>query len=183
VLVSYAVLGMVIIAVAFAALQTPLTARAAFAAELSDLRLVYARSVAALARSETVRAELDARRNGDNAQHFFQAETAALAGATLQNDLRTLIETEGGVLTSTAFRQTQEQPGPVTPVSVNVRLHCSVEALLRILHGLEGRQPVLFVENVVVQSHHRPEAHLRFPTDELDVEFDVTGYLDAMVPP
>jgi hypothetical protein len=182
VLVSYAVLGAVLIAAVFAILRTPLAARMAFANDLAEMRPIYSRSFAALARSKAVRSELDSRRGNDNAQQFYRAETAALAGASLQNDLRALIEAEGGVLTSTAFRQTTDA-APVTPVGVNVRLHCSVESLLRILHGLEGRQPVLFIENVVIQSRHRPGAQLRFATDELDVEFDVTGYLDRALPP
>jgi general secretion pathway protein M len=182
VLVSYAALGAGLLALAFALLRAPVSARAAFASELADLRPVYSRSVAALARSEAVRTEVDARRAADDTRQFYEAETAALAGATLQNDLRALIETEGGVLTSTAFRQTQEE-APVTPVSVNVRLHCSVESLLRILHGLEGRQPILFVENLVIQSRHRKGAEPQFLADELDVEFDATGYLGRALAP
>jgi hypothetical protein len=62
-------------------------------------------------------------------------------------------------------------------------LQCSIEALLRILHSLEGHEPVLFIENLVIQSRRRPGRRLAEAREELDVQFDVMGYLDRQAEP
>jgi general secretion pathway protein M len=183
VFVSYSILGVLSVGLVFAVFGAPVARRIGFSATLEELRSTYARSVGALARSEAVREAVAARyAREDSDRHFYQAETAALAGAQLQNELHTLIQGEGGMLVSSAFRQSSGELS-VTPVSVSVRLQCSIEALLRILHSLEGHEPVLFIENLVIQSRRRPGRRLAEAREELDVQFDVMGYLDRQAEP
>jgi general secretion pathway protein M len=181
VLASYALLAILGAAVVSAVVATPAARRIGFTAKLDELRSTHARSIAALERNERVRKAVAARQaRGDSKREVYQADTAALAGAQLQNELRTLIESEGGMLLSSAFRQSSE-PLPLTPVSVSVRMQSSTESLLRILRSLEGRQPALFVDNLVIQGRNRPGRPIKDAREELDVEFDVTGYLDRKV--
>lgn len=178
VLVSYSVLAVLVCALLACVVAPPAAQRISFVTKLDDLRSTYARSISALARNDALRRVVTARQTqGDSKQQVYQAETAALAGAQLQNELRTLIEAEGGMLLSSGFRQSSE-PLPLTPVSVSVRMQSSTESLLHILRSLEGRDPALFVDNLVVQSRARPGRPIREAREELDVEFDVTGYLD-----
>ena len=179
--VSYSILTAALLAVAFVALATPIRERGAFFSRLDSQQTTYVKSLEALARSEAVSAEFEQRRAAsDPTAQVFHAETAALAGADLQNQLNALVATEGGMLLTSAFRDSGEG-GSLTPIAVTVRLRCSMEALLRILHGLENRSPVLFVESLTVQARQRGGRAQRQEDGDLDVELDVVGLFEAQV--
>ncbi len=179
--VSYGVLAAALFAAAFAALATPIRERVAFFSNLDAQRTTYLKSLEALARSETVGAEFELRRAAsDPTAQVFHAETAALAGADLQNQLNALVANEGGTLLTSAFRGSSAD-GPLTPIAVTVRLRCSAEALLRILHGIENRSPALFVDSLAVQARHRGGRPQGREDGDLDVELDVVGLLEAQV--
>jgi general secretion pathway protein M len=177
--VSYALLTAILLALAFAALATPIRERAAFFSRLDSQQTTYAKSLEALARSEAVSAQFEQRRAAsDPTAQVFHAETAALAGADLQNQLNALIAAEGGMLLTSAFRDSGVAES-LAPIAVTVRLRCSMEALLRILHGLENRSPVLFVESLTVQALQRGGRPQRQEDGDLDVELDVVGLFAA----
>jgi general secretion pathway protein M len=181
--VSYAILGAALLAVAFAALATPIRQRAEFFSRFDAQRTTYAKSLEALARSEAVSEQFEQRRAAsDPTAQVFHAETAALAGADLQNQLNALIAAEGGMLLTSAFRDSNAG-GPLAPIAVTVRLRCSMEALVRILHGLENRSPMLFVESLTVQANQRTGRPLRKEDGDLDVEIDVVGLFEARATP
>lgn len=178
---SYAILVCVALAAFFSIVSATFGKRVKFAAHLTDLRETYATSLTSLARSAAVRKQIDERAQIDIGAFLFDAETHALAGADLQGRLRQLLEAEGGTIVSSAFRPALADAGPLDPITVTVRLRCSVDTLVRVLHGLEGQVPVLFIGSLVVQKRHRPDRQPRDTSDELDVELDVTGYLDRRV--
>jgi general secretion pathway protein M len=181
--VSYAILAGALFAIAFVALATPIRERAAFFSSLGSQRTTYFKSLEALARSETVGAQFELRRVArDPTAGVFQAETPALAGAELQNQLNALVASEGGTLLTSAFRDSAAG-GALTPIAVTVRLRCSMESLLRILHGLENRSPVLFVESLTVQARQRGGSPQRQEDGGLDVELDIVGLFKARVAP
>ena len=183
VLVSYGILFTLTAISSFFGLREAIAGRVAFFSQLEQLRSVHARSLQAMESSRAAREALA--RAGDRARggaDFLEAETDALAAADLQNKIKAIVEAEGGTLVSSAFRRASP-PLPLTPVSVIVRLRCSVEALARILHSLEQHEPPLFTEDVSIQSRHRPGRPLQDVNDELDVEFSVTGYLDRALEP
>ena len=167
------------LAVAFAALATPIRERAAFFASLESERTTYTKSLEALARSEAVSVQFELRQAAsDPTAQTFHADTPALAGAELQNQLNALIAAEGGILLSAGFREPTSE-GALTPLVVTIRLRCSMDALLRILHGLENRTPVLFVETLAVQSRQLRGHPQRQEDADLDVELDIVGFLAA----
>jgi general secretion pathway protein M len=182
-LVSYAILAIALSAIVFAALATPIRGRAAFFSSLELQRTTYAKSLAAIARSEAVSARFELRQAAsDTTSRIFHADTPALAGADLQNQLNSLVAAEGGKVLSSAFRDLTAD-GSLTPIAVTVRLRCSMEALLRILHGLENRSQVLFVENLTVQARQRADRPQRQEDGDLDVELDVVGLLATRAAP
>lgn len=173
--VSYAILAAALLAVAFAALATPIRERAAFFSRLASQRTTYAKSLEALARSEAVSAQFEQRRTAsDPTAQIFHAETAALAGADLQNQLNALISSEGGMLLTSAFRDANTG-SPLAPIAVTVRLRCSMDALLRILYGIENRLPVLFVDSMSIQARQHGGRPQREEDGDLDVELDVAA--------
>ena len=101
--VSYTILAVSLFAVAYIVLATPIRERAAFFSSLDSQRTTYRKSLEALAHSEAVSAQFEERRAAsDPTAQVFHAETAALAGADLQNQLNALVATEGGRLLTTA---------------------------------------------------------------------------------
>jgi general secretion pathway protein M len=176
--VSYAILALVLSAAVFALLAAPVRERAAFFTGLATLRATYAKALEALARSEAVSAQVRLRQaDSDPSDQVFRATTPALAGAELQNQLNALISAEGAKLLSSAFRESSND-GPLTPIAVTIRLRCSVDALLRILHGLEGRSPLLLIDNLTVQARQRSTRAPAEANADLDVELDVLGFLE-----
>lgn len=175
---SYMLLIALVSTVATLLAAQPISGRLAFFHELGELRTIHARASATLAEN---RAILETQTSPEHAAVedalFLAGDTAPLAAAELQNRIRRIVEGEGGVLVSSAFRSRVE-PLPLTPVSVVVRLRCSIESLTGILHGLEALDAALFLENLSIQSNHRAGRALREPSDELDVEFEITGYLN-----
>ena len=103
--VSYSALAIALAFVLSAVLAAPLRERVSFFSSLDTQRTTYAKSMAALARSDAVGAELERRRTAsDPTDDLFHAATAALAGAELQNQLNSLITAQGGQVLSAAFR-------------------------------------------------------------------------------
>lgn len=177
--VSYAILALGASAAMFAAVAIPIRERTEFFASLTAQRATYAKSLEALARSEAVSAQFRARHAAsDSSAQVFHAATPALAGAELQNQLNALISAEGAKLLSSAFRESSGE-GHLTAIAVTVRLRCSLDALLRILHGLEGRSPALFVENLTVLARQRSSRSPAEAAGDLDVELDVVGFLES----
>ena len=177
-IVSYGLLAAVVLVVLLIVFKTPVSERLGFFENLENQRATYAKSLNSLAQSDAMREEL-ARRGSESEQsdQLFHADTVALAGAELQNQLNMLVTTEGAVLLSSAFRERSETL-PLTPITVTVRLRCSLASLLRILHGLENRAPILFVESFLVESSYRAGRPMRDSENVLDVELDIVGYLD-----
>src|SRR5690606_26539036 len=150
--------------------------RLAFFDRLAELRILHARSIRATAEADTLRAAIEQRgQAADEDALFLQGATRALAGAELQDRLKSMIEIEGGILVSTAFGRDSAQL-PVEPITVIVRVRSSIEALLRFLYTIEAHQPRLFTENLTIQSRHRTGQPMGSPVEELDVELEVTGY-------
>lgn len=180
--VSYAILAVVAAVVAYAALARPVRDRVQFLASLDAQRTTYAKSTEALARSEAVSTQFELRRSAsDTSTQLFHADTPALAGADLQNQLNALIAAEGGSVSSSAFREAAGDD-PLTRIIVTVRLRAPMEALLRILHGIENRSPVTLVNALSVHS----QGLNRVPREtdgNLDVELDVVGFLKRPLPP
>jgi general secretion pathway protein M len=178
VLASYAILALALASALLVVLGPPIRGRLEFFSALESMRSTYAKSLAALARSEAVSAVFDQRRAAsDPTPQLFHAATAALAGAELQNQLNSLITAEGGMLLSSAFREPSETQ-PLTPIAVTIRVRCSVASLLKILHGLENHAPLLFIENLAIQSNQRNSGAARDVGGNLDVELEVLGFLD-----
>lgn len=176
--VSFTVLFSLLILISGLALGPPIASRIDFFTRLDALRGIYTRSTTAILTSEaTARLFVEWQAKTRTEGLTFRAETIALAAAELQNELKVLIERENGVLESSAFRRRTESL-PLAPVTVVVRLRCSVEALPLILVRLQVHEPLLFVERLSIQSRHRPGRSLRASAEELDIELDVTAYLD-----
>lgn len=174
--VSYGILAALLIVGVVLLTRAPIGERVAFFSRLDMQRRLYARSVAVIAEREAIDARQAADTDATPLPGLLSGETDALAGADLQNRVKAIIEHEGGVVVSSAFRRRDEEL-PLVPVTIVVRLQSSVEGLARILFELDHERAALFVENLTIQSRHRAGRPLRDPNEELDVELELTGFL------
>lgn len=106
-------------------------------------RLVTREQVLAELRHLERLAELDPR--------LMQAETAAVAGATLAGDLDAFLKAVGGLVDSTQVLEPVLDP-PVQRIGVRLRGAVDLEGLRSFLHMIESAEPLMTVERLTVRS-------------------------------
>jgi len=135
--------------------------------------------------------ELDQVRSNDDVKDFyFNAKTPALAGAQLQREVQTMVESSGGRVVSTQLLVSPEDEQP-PKVRVRAQIQGTTDALLEILYDLEKARPFLFVDQMSVRStarravanrnrgvrgRQRHRSVRRQPQGQLTVRLDVFGY-------
>lgn len=112
---------------------------------------------------------------------LISRETAALASADLQTQIKDAVNRVGGELISTQVipEHKEEQ---FTRVAVKLRMTGSTQMLRDVLHSFEANKPLLFVENLNIRPirNMQPQLPGRKPpkvADKLSVDFDVVGYM------
>lgn len=116
--------------------------------------------------------------------YYLSGGTDALAAAGLQDRVNALVERNGG-----ALRSIQPMPGTdeegFRRITLRVQMTATVESLFEILYGLEAGKPVLFVENLDIQSRvvrqRAADAGQEQPAPQLTVGFDLSGYMPIEV--
>ena len=114
-------------------------------------------------------------------ERFLARNTAALASADLQTQIKTAVSEAGGELTSTQVIPERNEQG-FTRVAVKVRMNGSTKVLRQTLHSFEAATPLLFVENLnirPIRMPRNPAAKNPQIPDRLSVDFDVVGYMRA----
>ncbi|MGZ8218216.1 type II secretion system protein GspM [Methylomagnum sp.] len=114
-------------------------------------------------------------------ERFMQKNTAALASADLQTQIKDVVGQAGGELTSTQVipERTEEK---FTRIAVKVRMNGSTPQLRQVLHNFESAQPYQFIENLnirPIRMPRNPAAKNPQIPDRLSVDFDVVGYMRA----
>lgn len=118
------------------------------AIEMWNTRLATYRRVAAQA--PALRSALDAMRTRD-ARRFYLKNTAPnLAGAELQELVKSTIEQAGGRIT-TSQSPAPRDDGGFRQIVANVQFFATTPNLQRILHALETKEPLLVVDNITIR--------------------------------
>jgi general secretion pathway protein M len=154
---------------------------------IADTALQYQRLAARRADLKQLGARLDTLRQDQSSQGEYLPEaTASLAGASLLGMIKTMIQESDGTLTSSQIMQ-ETGDGSLPSVTVHARMNVSTPALQQILHRLETAKPYLFLDHLAVSKQarrrvvrHKDKDKVQQPPEDimLDVEFDVTGYLE-----
>lgn len=113
-------------------------------------------------------------------QYLPQA-TPSLAGAELQQKVKSVVEAAGGTLRSTQALPPADESG-MTKVTVSVNLVGDTETLQKILHELEAQTPLLLIDNLdVTAREYRPRLTngqvANYSRIQLSVQLEVSGYL------
>ena len=118
------------------------------AIETWTTRLSTYRRVAAQA--PALRSALDVMRTKD-ARRFYLRNTAPnLAGAELQELVKSTIEQAGGRITTSQSPAPREDGG-FRQIVANVQFFATTPNLQRILHAIETKEPLLVVDNITIR--------------------------------
>ncbi len=105
---------------------------------------------------------------------YLRGSTPALAGAELQQKIKTMVEATGGQLLSTQLVLPSGEEARVPKVSVKVRMIGDTADLLKTLYAVESSRPILFVEDVAVRSARKRPSEL---SEMLNINLTVVGYM------
>ncbi len=146
-------------------------------AELTD-RLERYRRVAAQA--PEYRKALEAMRERDGRRFFLKNAAPNLAGAELQELVRSAIESNGGRIT-TSQNQVPRDEGRFRQISVSVQFFASTPALQKILYAMEAGPPYVLVENMTLRPLNAFRGYKPLPGQEpeVNVQLDAAGYAFA----
>ncbi|MCU7890287.1 MAG: type II secretion system protein M [Candidatus Thiodiazotropha sp. (ex Ustalcina ferruginea)] len=107
-------------------------------------------------------------------QHYLTGEAPGVAYAGLQQQIKEVIESAGGVALSTQLvQEPQDQELATEKIIVRVRMNGDSYALQKIVHALEVRKPQLFFDQLTVNAPTRLKPEME---ERLDIRFDIYAY-------
>jgi general secretion pathway protein M len=119
--------------------------------------------------------------------YYLSGSTDALAAAELQDRLNRVIAANGGTVNSIQPLSGTDERG-FRRVTVGVEMTATTNSLFHIFYALEAGTPLVFIENISIQGWtslsmaKKASAKAQAPEEpELDVEFDLYGYLPVEV--
>jgi general secretion pathway protein M len=154
-----------------------------FASELRDLKEQLGRFEAVAAQREPMEARLKEIREGREDSSLFLAEADFNEAAAAMSDrLNRMVQTQAEDDCQIVSRQ------PVRPraqeryerVTVNVRMRCQAEDMLKILYRLESATPMVMVDDLNVikpRARRRTRGNQEEVDTTLDIRFNMSGYL------
>ena len=154
-----------------------------YANDLDELREQLGRFEAVAAQREPTEEKLKEIREGrEDSSLFLTGADFNEAAAAMSDRLSGMVQTQADDDCQIVSRQ------PVRPrvqeryvrVTVNVRMRCRAEDMLKILHRLESATPMVMVDDLnVVRPRARSRANRNQPAvaDTLDIRFNMSGYL------
>lgn len=119
---------------------------------------------------------LDALKTRDASRLFLKGNTAALASAELQDQVKTIVEASGGrFISSTGVAHKDD--GQYRTVAATFQINLGNANLRRLLHALETQEPYLFVDNLTIRSLTPPgfRAPPGYSEPEVYVQMDVSA--------
>jgi hypothetical protein len=107
---------------------------------------------------------------------FVTGNTPALAAATLQSEIKRIIESKGGQVRSTQDLAATRERG-AEKIGVRFDITTSLESLPKIVYEIEAHAPYLFIDNVEIRAPEdaRPESYVA-DKPILIIRWDVYGY-------
>jgi hypothetical protein len=143
-------------------------------ATLADRMERYRRVIA---QAPEYRKALDAMRAKDGRRFFLKNTAPNLAGAELQELVRTAIESNGGRIT-TSQNQGPKDEGRFRQIVVSLQFFASTPNLQKILYALEAQPPYLGVENMTLRPLNAFRGFKPGPGQEpeVNVQLDVAGF-------
>jgi general secretion pathway protein M len=115
---------------------------------------------------------------------YLEGATEALAGAALQEQVRTLVDAVDGELRSTQTLplQTAEDGASARRIGLRLQLGIELAGLQELLYTFEAAEPYLFLEDVTIRERRMRRRRRNEPEGPpmLDVGFDVYAYVRGL---
>ncbi|PLY14743.1 MAG: hypothetical protein C0631_09465 [Sedimenticola sp.] len=105
---------------------------------------------------------------------YLREGTDALAGAELQQRIKTAIEKTNGNLVSTQLLTSAGQQASVPKVTVKLRMRGDTSDLLNVVHELESSKPLLFVEDLSARGSKSNAGNRQ---EILDINLTLSGFM------
>ena len=155
-----------------------LAGRTAFHDRLDVLRSQQQKFTAAAARSPGLEQELAALSGIEIDQSgFLEQKPRDLAAADLQRLLGALVEEAGGSLVSTQVLPDAGSDSIFPEVAIKAHLQGSTGTLQQLLYRFTLNNPLLLMDNLVVQNRRRDEERAKRDTHQLEIRFDVSAFI------
>jgi general secretion pathway protein M len=106
---------------------------------------------------------------------FMRADTEALAGAALQERLRTLTSAQGISVGAIQWAGGKTESG-LGRISVRVQVMAAIGPLYALLGSIETTMPLLFVDDIDIQATAAGDSGQPLQEGPLSVAFDCYGY-------
>lgn len=119
---------------------------------------------------------LESLKTRDASRLFLKGNTAALASAEMQDQVKTIVEASGGrFISSTGMAHKDD--GQYRTVSATFQINLGNANLRRLLHALETQEPYLFVDNLTIRSLTPPgfRAPPGYSEPEVYAQMDVSA--------
>lgn len=115
---------------------------------------------------------------------YLEGETEALAGAALQDQVRTLVDSAGGELRSTQILPLEAlvEGAPARRVGLRLQLGIDLEGLQELLYELEASEPYLFLEDITIRERRmrRRRRDQQEPPPMLEVGLEIYGFVRGL---
>lgn len=112
----------------------------------------------------------------ESTRHFLKSASPALAAAELQEQVKAILDENGGKLTSIQILPHKDD-GQYRQVSVVLQFNAPLSAVKAMLHALESAHPYLFIDNFQMRVAN-PFGQSKDANNEpeLFVQFELTGF-------
>ncbi len=172
-------LTLVVTGLLFFILVSPaLSGRAAYQERLEALQFQLQNFSMAVEQTSILETELAALASREiNQANFLEQKSRALAAADLQRLLDLLIEETGGILISTQVLPDTGNNSIFPEITVSVHLRGATTSLQKLLYRLDSGQPLLFMDNLLIQKRRREDERGRRAAHQLNIRFDVTAFI------
>jgi hypothetical protein len=129
------------------------------------------------AQAPEYRKALDVMQAKDSRRFFLKNTAANLAGAELQEFVRSAVEGNGGRITISQ-NQAPRDDGRYRQIGLNVQFFATTPNLQKILYALETQQPYLVIENLTLRPLNAFRGFRPGPGQEpeINVQMDVVAF-------
>jgi hypothetical protein len=126
-------------------------------------------------RKETAQSELESSKLKTLIQqNYLTGEAPGVAYANLQQKIKEVINTAGGVALSTQLvQEPQDEQRAAEKIIVRVRMQGDSYALQKMVEAIEAKKPLLFFEKLSISAPAKIKSD---SVERLDISFDVYGY-------
>ena len=118
---------------------------------------------------------------------FFGENSLSLAAAQMTRTLRQTVREQSNQselcrVTATENRAPDEEER-FEQVTVNVRMRCPLDDLVRVIHSLENNTPMIFIDALIIQQRGGRSRRGSNVERALEVRFDMFGYRSELREP